>query len=509
MIGFEKCDCENGRSVDPLLEVRLAFCGAGAAGPEGINLGGPDDGVAMLTRRNVWTLAQGDNSISEYAGAVTTMMGRNSSDPTSWAYQAAIHGTHASKTLALYNNCQHGTWFFLPWHRMFLYYFERIVRAAVADNGGSSAWSLPFWDYEGPGQQPSLPPAFRPSSTMPALQATRASAVNAGRALSSAVTSSAHAQACGAFVGTTEFGGGITGVAQFSNDTGQLENQPHNVIHNAVGGTQGPMRDPQAAAQDPIFWLHHANIDRLWWLWTAGQHPSPTDTRWTAEKFEFFDEHGQQVSMTPSDVLDIETQLGYTYETPPPTTPVGVRSFAVSSQGNFAQPPALEPVGIAPTSLTLTGVPASTEVSIDQRAASAFLEAKHESQPDHIYLELADIEGDDDPGSIYGVYLNLPAAASAAIAETHHAATLSFFGIQRSTHPIGDEQGHGMSITRDVTALLSALAQHDEWDGQHLTVTLRPLDPAPPEPGLAHALPDSLTSTDPAVTIGSIRILYR
>jgi tyrosinase len=466
-------------------------------------------GTSVLVRRNVWTLAQGDSTIDDYAAAVATMKGRHPSDPTSWDYQAAMHGTQASQSLPLYNGCQHRTWFFLPWHRMFLYYFERIVRATVVANGGSEQWALPFWDYEGAGQQPTLPLAFRPKSSTSSLQMTRAVAVNNGQALSTAVTASGTSLACSTFVGTTEFGGGITGVAQFSGQEGQLETQPHDAIHVAVGGKNGAMGNILAAAQDPIFWLHHANIDRLWWLWAGDQHLNPGDPRWAGQNFTFFDEHGQQVSKTPADVLDIEHQLGYTYETAAPSVTATPRQFAVSSQDDFAQAPQTEPVGISASAVTLTGVPASTELSVDEQAASAFLEAHNESRPEHIYLELAEIEGDENPGTIYGVYLNLPDGASPEVAEAHHAATLSFFGIERAMRPARDEPAHAMSMTRDITALLTALAQQNEWDGQHLLVTFRPLDPAPAEPNLAHALPDPLPATDAAVTIGSIRILYR
>lgn len=30
------------------------------------------------------------------------------------------------------------------------------------------------------------------------------------------------------------------------------------------------MSNPNTAALDSIFWLHHANIDRLWAVWRAG-----------------------------------------------------------------------------------------------------------------------------------------------------------------------------------------------------------------------------------------------
>ncbi|KAF2999136.1 hypothetical protein E8E14_005792 [Neopestalotiopsis sp. 37M] len=41
---------------------------------------------------------------------------------------------------------------------------------------------------------------------------------------------------------------------------------PHNDVHNAAGTF---MYNPLYSAFDPIFWLHHANVDRLYALWQA------------------------------------------------------------------------------------------------------------------------------------------------------------------------------------------------------------------------------------------------
>ena len=34
-----------------------------------------------------------------------------------------------------------------------------------------------------------------------------------------------------------------------------------------MGGTLGQMGDLYASPSDPLFWLHHANLDRVWWSW--------------------------------------------------------------------------------------------------------------------------------------------------------------------------------------------------------------------------------------------------
>jgi len=42
----------------------------------------------------------------------------------------------------------------------------------------------------------------------------------------------------------------------------------HNIVHVWVGGTMGPGTSPN----DPVFFLHHCNIDRIWAVWQA-THP--------------------------------------------------------------------------------------------------------------------------------------------------------------------------------------------------------------------------------------------
>ncbi|KAF2492345.1 Di-copper centre-containing protein [Lophium mytilinum] len=41
----------------------------------------------------------------------------------------------------------------------------------------------------------------------------------------------------------------------------------HGGGHYGVGGTYGQMGDLYASPADPIFWMHHANLDRVWWSW--------------------------------------------------------------------------------------------------------------------------------------------------------------------------------------------------------------------------------------------------
>ena len=49
----------------------------------------------------------------------------------------------------------------------------------------------------------------------------------------------------------------------------RLSDSWHQVIHTRVGDYAAGMASPMSAAQDPLFWIHHANVDRLWMAWVA------------------------------------------------------------------------------------------------------------------------------------------------------------------------------------------------------------------------------------------------
>jgi len=42
---------------------------------------------------------------------------------------------------------------------------------------------------------------------------------------------------------------------------------PHNTLHDIIGGEGGNMSDISISAFDPLFWLHHCNMDRHFYTW--------------------------------------------------------------------------------------------------------------------------------------------------------------------------------------------------------------------------------------------------
>ena len=48
------------------------------------------------------------------------------------------------------------------------------------------------------------------------------------------------------------------------------------------------------SALDPIFMMHHCNIDRIWWMWNQGGGVNSPDPLWTDMTFQnnFFNPDG-------------------------------------------------------------------------------------------------------------------------------------------------------------------------------------------------------------------------
>ena len=82
----------------------------------------------------------------------------------------------------------------------------------------------------------------------------------------------------------------------------------HNRVHNWVGGSMVTMSSPN----DPVFWLLHANIDRLWAQW-EDIHGFDYPEEGPAPGQRLYDPM-EPFGLTPADVLD-HRALGYQYDT--------------------------------------------------------------------------------------------------------------------------------------------------------------------------------------------------
>lgn len=402
--------------------------------------------AAPVTRRNLGGMAASDPVLVSYGKAIQAMKALPTSNPLSWAYQAAIHGTTLSGSFPAWNTCEHGTHFFWSWHRMYLYWFERIIRKMANDPG----WALPFWDYTSSSQR-SLPVPFRDSGSQ-LFTSNRGLGWNDGTASFAAYRVDPSAG---------------NALVDFFDAQSQLEHTPHNNVHVDIGGDMGV---PDTAALDPVFFVHHSNIDRLWNLWLAqggGRHDPLNDSTWKDNSYTFFNENGTAVHMTACEILRCADQLNYTYEGEPPEVketclkiiPFPIYYLIWQVLIHWPGPP-----------VELTQQPVTIDINI--REARQRLMPLLESKTDVVALELDNVVAERSPGAAWDVYLGLPAGAQPNAESPFYVGTVSLFsaGVRNQQHGKFIPEHYRFPANR---AILAAMREKRE----ELQVTFVPTGP--------------------------------
>jgi tyrosinase len=476
---------------------------------------GTTPGTGIGIRRDVWSLTAWDEIITWYARAIADMQTRPISDPTSWEYQAAIHGHEPETEQSKYwNQCQHGTSFFLPWHRGYLAWFEQTVRAAVTKLGGPGSWALPYWNYSSTTEANAirLPEAFRaptmPDGTPnPLYVAQRNLGVNVGDPIGDADDVSVAALDQAVFEGVgqgggTGFGGPPVGFHHPPGQAGAVETTPHNNIHINVGGL---MASFSTAPLDPIFWLHHANIDRLWEIWRHEPgRADPSRSQWLGFSFDLHDAAGNPITFDPSQTLataappmsyeydnltDPRTPLGAVFHeglpalTLPRTRPAPVLALPEKPPTKTPVPPVPpEMVGASRTPVTLATEASTTELAIEEPTgpiAQAFVAAP---QDVHVYLNVENVVS-EGPAMSYGVYLDLPPDVDPLERSDLLAGVLAPFGSERAAGPEDPHGGTGLHFTFDISRIVTQERLAGSWNPSSVRVTFVPRGRTPnPEP---------------------------
>lgn len=191
------------------------------------------------------------------------------------------------------NSCPHGNWFFLPWHRAYLVAFEKVAARLLND----PSFVLPYWDWS---QDLELPAAFD-DRTSPLFLPPPAGAFPLPAGICRLTTKVVVPQKTSTDVVNrilasrdfVTFASARTGELRPNPDVfrpGAFEGGPHGAVHGFIGRTECPMGS-MSSALDPIFWIHHANVDRIWdqWAQLVGPEvslpgpPAPSETAWTKE----------------------------------------------------------------------------------------------------------------------------------------------------------------------------------------------------------------------------------
>ncbi|HTU77498.1 MAG TPA: tyrosinase family protein [Solirubrobacteraceae bacterium] len=509
---------------------------------------------AHLIRYDVWDLNQGEvaafpvkdppgwDAVSLYYALALKAMGWQKSPdgdtnvesmwpysdaPNSGFFQGAMHWWPKYRSLPpapfneRWSHCTHGPakseQYFLAWHRAFIYFFEVIVRAWVAQLGGPDTWALPYWNYSyyaqaGPGApwpRSNLPWVFAQAELPDGTDNPLYIADTAKRGLQPLWPGKQQAMHLETLTPYYDEAYAHTDFLGFNTT---LDRQPHGAVHDDVGSGDGVlsrtgwMQNPVTAGFDPVFWLHHSEIDRFWVGWNAAGNANPSaptwlnaeddplrDTRWN---FWGDGDLANKVVVYPGQMLDpakLADPFPYCYSyanlpTFPAPVPPGKTQVAATLPKLAAGPVATlrpQPVsGARSGPLELTKEPVSTPVPVPEQARAAvarLAEPAAEAGQPRVLLRLQGIVADGPPGN-YEIYLNYPDADRATAGSVpHYVGLLAGFGADHH-HAHGDDgegagahEGHeGLDASYDITSTVAYLRAHGGWNESEATVTFVP-----------------------------------
>jgi len=476
--------------------------------------------MKKFLRKNAWN-QEGtfDNSdLFWYAKGVAEMQSRKLDDPTSWWFFAAIHGENiagnpnaidwkkiqsppqvpvsavpsSSVTDKYWNQCQHQTWYFTPWHRGYLMALEIQIRSAIVKLNGPEDWALPYWNYFGGEKENKIPTAFTeqflPDKTPnPLFVKERYGPDNDGNIYVKLVKDGKPrvTQAC---QGKTDFtgrqncyGGPVTLFSHYGTifPENSLETNPHNFVHNDVGGVvsgrEGIMSDADTAALDPVFYLHHCNIDRMWAAWNEQGHSNPTAAEWLEGPKKIGEREfvmpvidGKEWVYTPADVTNLD-QLDYSYDDlkthaenlPDDDNRKRLKKLGINSNNTVEltddtmdnNEKQTELVGANQKSFEIKNAVTNTKVDFSQkvlkRVSNSFLKASAEEIPDRVYLLLENVKG------------NINANTLEVKVNDYHAGFIALFGLRNASSENSHGGGNGLTFSLDITDVIDDLYLKD------------------------------------------------
>ncbi len=370
---------------------------------------------SLRVRKDISSLASNDPVIETYRHAVEAMHTLPASDERSWISQAYMH----------YDHCHRQTEHFFPWHRLFIHSFEDIVRHLTGDN----TWALPYWNWS---QNRRIPGVFFGSGE-PLDTSTWNDPAPAG-----GPTDREMGQTDSIAVESVSLEK-ISDQDFFAVFSSLVEWGPHGAVHGSVGGHMALFHSPL----DPIFMVHHCDVDRLWAHWNQ-QHTNPTQSDWLSEGFDdmFVDRNGEFIQgVTANDLLDIAA-LGYTYDDLPPapvalsevtdvtrrrTPDVGELLALFDERGMGVNNDLVSTVGIP----TVISVAASDNTRL-QRATTASVRGRGKQ----ILARLTNIRIPEQADNyVIRVFLNCPyISEKVETTDPHFVAAINLFGLREMTH---------------------------------------------------------------------------
>ncbi|XP_078149477.1 polyphenol oxidase II, chloroplastic-like [Carex rostrata] len=272
----------------------------------------------LRVRRPAHEVKDDPEYIEKYTEAVRKMKELPSDDPWNFYQQALVHcaycnGAYFQKGYPDVTLQVHTSWHFLAWHRYYLHFFERILGKLIKDD----TFALPYWNFDAK-EGMTIPEIFTSDPNSPLYNDNR----NKDHYYP-AIVDYRYAYKCGTPpCGSNQTGDELVqanmsymrstfknslqlpelfmgdplraGEPDSSKGTGGLESI-HNAIHQFVGPADTEyhtdMGNFATAARDCMFYRLHANVDRLWHLYTnfRGNRVEFDEPDWLESSYIFYE----------------------------------------------------------------------------------------------------------------------------------------------------------------------------------------------------------------------------
>lgn len=256
------------------------------------------DVFGMGVRKEAHSLTADSDDVRIYRDVVGWMKQRsdeNPLDPMGWA-QHWVHHSQFCATNTFQFQVHYG-WYFLPWHRAYLFNLEQKIRRVANE----PAFALPYWDWTRNRKIPS----WYFGENNPLNNTTRMQGPD-----DAVPDDFIHPGPSMRAKQWAHFGGRprIKGENQVE---GTMEQSIHNCVHNWIGGE---MASFDGAGNDTIFQSHHGQIDRFWEAWMRNQGgTTPEAEAYRDQHFWFYGWEGRPEPVRVGDLDDTEA-LGYTFD---------------------------------------------------------------------------------------------------------------------------------------------------------------------------------------------------
>jgi len=432
-------------------------------------------------RRDVMELPDTDPFFKKYGDAVSAMHGLPDSDGRNWINQAKVHADF----------CKHSQLSFLHWHRHYINFFEAICGEMIGDPD----FALPYWNWS---KRSGVIPA--PFYDVPELNVEHWNdpGVYDGQSWGPIDTVGRRGLAKGRGLLNDPVRGGSFTSAKIESIKGSpnadlfrssLEGSPHNDGHVVSGATAtgktGHIGDGLSPL-DPIFWLHHCMVDRVWAEWQRTHTtPDPGESYDT----DFVDRKGNAAPVKSGGAMMI-APLGYTYDVLQAPLVVARRpggnlldAIVPNLKKTLAAPVALTTLGSASNSaasvaLVETAIKVATPnlagVLTSDRPFRKFTMGREVIgvEPRRTIARLSDVQLNSAQSDLLvNVFVNCPYLSPATgYVDPHYAGSFSFFGHGHRGHG-----GVGRDFVIDITAPVQSLASEGRIKSEELTIQLMPV----------------------------------